>query len=112
MGVGHILFERHAGTLNLPKAHYLNQRSMEIFRQHRMEGPITKIAGNMRFISRVQWANSLGDRVRLIGDTLQALRLLAEKKIQTKHSSTDLNVRHLVIGLNWSIELYWRRLPH
>lgn len=60
MGVDHILFERHAGTSNLPKAHYLNQRSMEIFRQHGMADPVLNKAGSMRYISRVQWATSLG----------------------------------------------------
>jgi hypothetical protein len=33
-GVEHLLVERHDSTSNLPKAHYLNQRTMEIFRQH------------------------------------------------------------------------------
>jgi 2,4-dichlorophenol 6-monooxygenase len=28
LGVDHLLIERHEGTSNLPKAHYLNQRSM------------------------------------------------------------------------------------
>jgi len=30
-GVEHLLVERHDSTSNLPKAHYLNQRTMEIF---------------------------------------------------------------------------------
>ena len=29
-----MLVERHATTSNLPKAHYLNQRTMELLRQH------------------------------------------------------------------------------
>lgn len=35
-GVEHILFERHSGSSVFPKAHYLNQRTMEIFRLHGM----------------------------------------------------------------------------
>src|ERR1700761_4142510 len=35
-GVEHFLFEKHHVTSILPKAHYLNQRTMEIFRQHGM----------------------------------------------------------------------------
>ena len=35
-GVEHVLFEKHHTTSILPKAHYLNQRTMEIFRQHGM----------------------------------------------------------------------------
>ena len=33
-GVDFLTIERHASTSILPKAHYLNQRTMEIFRQH------------------------------------------------------------------------------
>ncbi|GAA0592016.1 aromatic ring hydroxylase [Kribbella sandramycini] len=33
-GVDHLLIERHPTTSHLPKAHYLNPRTMEIFRQH------------------------------------------------------------------------------
>ncbi|KAH6974323.1 FAD binding domain-containing protein [Ilyonectria sp. MPI-CAGE-AT-0026] len=59
-GVDHIVFERHAGTSKLPKAHYLNQRSMEILRQYGMSEPVIEKSGTMRFISRVQWSSSLG----------------------------------------------------
>jgi 2,4-dichlorophenol 6-monooxygenase len=33
---------------------------MEIFRQHDMMEPVSKIAGSMRYISRVGWYTSLG----------------------------------------------------
>ncbi|KAM5357362.1 hypothetical protein ACJZ2D_016338 [Fusarium nematophilum] len=59
-GVDHIMFERHAGTSKLPKAHYLNQRSMEILRQYGLADPIIEKSGTMRYISRVQWSSSLG----------------------------------------------------
>jgi hypothetical protein len=36
LGVAHYLFEKHPGTSILPKAHYLNQRTMEIWRSHGM----------------------------------------------------------------------------
>lgn len=35
-GIASMLVERHETTSNLPKAHYLNQRTMEIFREHGM----------------------------------------------------------------------------
>jgi 2,4-dichlorophenol 6-monooxygenase len=35
-GIDHVLIERHTGTSVLPKAHYLNQRTMEIFQAHNM----------------------------------------------------------------------------
>jgi len=34
LGVDHLLVEKHPGTSHLPKAHFLNQRSMEVLRQH------------------------------------------------------------------------------
>jgi 2,4-dichlorophenol 6-monooxygenase len=33
-GIDHLVVERHEGTSILPKAHSLNQRFMEIMRQH------------------------------------------------------------------------------
>ena len=60
LDVDHILFERHASTSYLPKAHYLNQRTMEIYRQHGMADEIITQAGTTRHISRVQWSSSLG----------------------------------------------------
>jgi 2,4-dichlorophenol 6-monooxygenase len=60
MRVDHILFERHSWTSNLSKAQYLKQRSMELFRQHGTADPVIEKAGSMRYISRIQWATSLG----------------------------------------------------
>jgi len=34
LGVDSLLVERHATSGRMPKARYLNQRTMEIFRQH------------------------------------------------------------------------------
>lgn len=59
-GVGHFLFERHAGTSILPKAHYLNQRTMETFRLHEMNKEIAKRSCPARQMSQVAWATSLG----------------------------------------------------
>lgn len=52
--------EKHAGTSILPKAHYLNQRTMEIFRQHNMAEWIKKVGCPIRNMGRTDWRSSLG----------------------------------------------------
>ena len=59
-GVRHVLFERKTGASALPKAHYLNQRTMETFRLHNMHKEIKRQSCPSRFMSQVAWATSLG----------------------------------------------------
>ncbi|MCZ9347354.1 FAD-dependent monooxygenase, partial [Streptomyces sp. TRM76130] len=59
-GVRHLLVERRESTSVLPRAHYLNQRTMEIFRQYGIADDVYRIScppGNM---SEVVWSTSLG----------------------------------------------------
>src|ERR1700731_2254375 len=58
-GVGHLLVERHPDTSKLPKAHYLNQRSMEIFRQHGLDGAVTEQGAPLEKFGKVRWQTSL-----------------------------------------------------
>ncbi|KAF2490671.1 hypothetical protein BU16DRAFT_595162 [Lophium mytilinum] len=58
--VEHVLFERHDATSRLPKAHYLNQRSMEVLRQHHMESEILEKGSPLWNMSQVAWQSSLG----------------------------------------------------
>jgi 2,4-dichlorophenol 6-monooxygenase len=59
-GVEHVLFERHATTSVLPKAHYLNQWTMEILRQHKMSDEIVSRGAPLKNFSHVAWATSFG----------------------------------------------------
>ena len=59
-GIEHILFERHSSTSIMPKAHYLNQRTMEVLRQHKMTKEIDKKGAPLKNFSHVAWATSLG----------------------------------------------------
>ncbi|KAB8212104.1 FAD binding domain-containing protein [Aspergillus parasiticus] len=59
-GVEHVLLEKHAGTSILPKAHYLNQRTMEILRNHDMVEEILQKTCPPRHMSQVAWQTSLG----------------------------------------------------
>jgi 2,4-dichlorophenol 6-monooxygenase len=54
------LFERHEGTSILPKAHGINQRTMEIFRQHGISEAIKAVGCPPRNMSQVLWQTSLG----------------------------------------------------
>jgi 2,4-dichlorophenol 6-monooxygenase len=59
-GIDHFLFERHTSTSIMPKAHYLNQRTMEILRQHNIADEIIKQSAPLKNFSQVAWATSLG----------------------------------------------------
>lgn len=60
LGVESLLVERHAGTSHLPKAHYLNQRTMEVFRQYGVADPIYAAGAGPEHFGRVHWTTSLG----------------------------------------------------
>ena len=60
LGVEHLMIERRPGSGALPKAHYLNQRTMEIFRQHGVAEAIYEVGAPMENMGRVNWATSLG----------------------------------------------------
>ncbi|KAJ5174154.1 uncharacterized protein N7482_000031 [Penicillium canariense] len=58
-GVDHVLCERHLSTSILPKAHIINQRTMEILRQHGMVDAIEKEATPPQQMCQVLWQTSL-----------------------------------------------------
>jgi 2,4-dichlorophenol 6-monooxygenase len=67
--VGHLLIERHPGTSNLPKAHYLNQRTMEVLRQYSVADPVYAAGAPMEKFGRIRWMTSLGGDGPLDGRT-------------------------------------------
>ncbi|HEX4248493.1 MAG TPA: FAD-dependent monooxygenase [Pseudonocardia sp.] len=60
LGVEHLLVERHTSTSHLPKAHYLNQRTMEIFRQHGVAESVYEVGTPPEMFGKVRWRTSLG----------------------------------------------------
>ncbi|BBA96367.1 putative monooxygenase [Actinacidiphila reveromycinica] len=58
-GVAHLLVERHADTAHVPKAHYLNQRTMEIFRQHGLDAPMVEQGAPLELFGGLRWLTSL-----------------------------------------------------
>ncbi|MGE3773028.1 MAG: FAD-dependent monooxygenase, partial [Gammaproteobacteria bacterium] len=60
LGVPHLLVERHAGTSVLPKAHYLNQRTMEVMRQHGLAERLYAVGTPLANMGKVRWRTTLG----------------------------------------------------
>ncbi|MGW2328138.1 FAD-dependent monooxygenase [Streptomyces sp. NPDC001700] len=58
-GVRHLLVERRESTSVLPRAHYLNQRTMEMFRQHGIADDVYRISAPLANMSEVVWRTSL-----------------------------------------------------
>ncbi|MFJ8113654.1 FAD-dependent monooxygenase [Streptomyces sp. NPDC096132] len=71
LGVQSLLVERHPGCSHLPKAHILNQRTMEIFRELGVADDVYKRGAPRANMSTVAWSTSLAgprsEHGRLIG---------------------------------------------
>ncbi len=72
LGVRSLLVERNPGTTDLPRAHILNQRTMEIFSQHGLAEQVYAEGSSLEHMGRISFRTSLGgdgpfDR-RKIGD--------------------------------------------
>src|SRR3546814_16712605 len=59
-GIESWLVERYPTTSPAPKAHYLNQRTMEIFREIGIAEKIYSVSTPQENMSRVGWFTSLG----------------------------------------------------
>jgi 2,4-dichlorophenol 6-monooxygenase len=60
LGIDHLLVERHPSTSVLPKAHYLNQRTMEVYRQHGIADAIYEVGCPIEKFGQIRWMTSLG----------------------------------------------------
>jgi 2,4-dichlorophenol 6-monooxygenase len=73
LGVESLLVERHDGTSHLPKAHYLNQRTMEIFRQYGVADSVYAVGAGLENFGKVRWTTSLGGDGPLDGRTFYTM---------------------------------------
>ena len=71
--VPHLLVERHSDTSPLPKAHYLNQRTMEVMRYHGLEGAIREHAAPIANAALTRQRTTLGGDGPLDGRDLYAI---------------------------------------
>lgn len=60
LGVDHLLVERHDTTSHLPKAHYLNQRTLEMYRQHGIDEAIYEVGAPLDRFGKIRWVTSIG----------------------------------------------------
>lgn len=60
LGVPSLLIERHSSPSPMPKARYLNQRTMEIFRQQGLADAIYARSLPLEYMSTTRWCTSLG----------------------------------------------------
>jgi 2,4-dichlorophenol 6-monooxygenase len=60
LGVDYLLVDRHQSTCTLPKAHYLNQRTMEIFRQHGVAEAIYVRSAPQENMAKTYWITTIG----------------------------------------------------
>ncbi|KAL5356328.1 FAD binding domain-containing protein [Aspergillus floccosus] len=73
LGIEHLLFEKHPGTSRLPRAHYINQRSMEIFRQHGIAERILATSCPPKNLCRTDWRTPPGGNGAFDGRLLVSL---------------------------------------
>lgn len=71
LGIDFLTIERNPATTDHPRAHILNQRTLEIFRQHGLADAVYKDGASLKLMERIVFMTSLGgsgplDR-RLIG---------------------------------------------
>ncbi|WP_194827273.1 FAD-dependent monooxygenase [Nocardia sp. XZ_19_231] len=73
LGVDHLLIEQRGETSRLPKAHYLSQRTMELYRQHGVADAITAVGAPLDKFGKVVWQTSLTGRGPYDGKVLYEL---------------------------------------
>ena len=61
-GVDHLLVERHPGTAHTPRAHIVNQRTIEIFRRLGVSERFHQVATPQHLMSNNLWVTTLADR--------------------------------------------------
>ncbi|WP_329172696.1 FAD-dependent monooxygenase [Streptomyces sp. NBC_01477] len=72
-GVGHLLVERRADTSRLPKAHYLNQRTMGVFRQHGLADDVSRPGAGPEQFGTVRWQTTLTGQGPLDGRVIHEM---------------------------------------
>lgn len=60
LGIDSLLIERHPKPSPMPKARYLNQRTMEIYRQQGLANAIYERSLPIQYIETTRWVTSLG----------------------------------------------------
>jgi 2,4-dichlorophenol 6-monooxygenase len=86
-GIEHHLVERHVSTSPLPKAHYLNQRTMEVFRQYNVADAIYEVGTPQQFMGKTRFVTSLGGDGELDRRTLLTMDAFGGGELSDKYAS-------------------------
>jgi len=81
-GIDNLLVERHTTTSHLPKAHYYNQRTMEIFREHGIADTIYERGTPFENMGCVVWMTSLSGDGPLDGKLLYKMDAFGGGKLE------------------------------
>ncbi|MFD7446631.1 FAD-dependent monooxygenase [Streptomyces sp. NPDC059909] len=68
-GVEHVLVERHPGTAHTPRAHIINQRTVEILRHLGIEDRFHRVATPQRYMRNNLWVTSLAGQEIIRSET-------------------------------------------
>lgn len=82
-GIDNLLVERHTTTSHLPKAHYYNQRTMEIFREHGIADTIYARGTPFENMGCVMWMTSLSGNGPLDGKLLYKMDAFGGGKLES-----------------------------
>lgn len=101
LGVDCLVIERHESTSPLPKAHYLNQRSMEIFRRHGVAEAIYAKGAPRKNSAKIRWCTSLGGDGPVDGKLLYASDVMGggdlEPLYELKGATRSVHIPQLYI---------------
>lgn len=86
-GIENLLVERHATTSHLPKAHYYNQRTMEIFREHGIADTIYQRGTPMEHMGCVVWMTSLSGDGPLDGKLLYKMDAFGGGRLEARYTA-------------------------
>lgn len=86
-GIESFLVERHSGTSHLPKAHYLNQRTMEILHEHGIAETIYERGTPFENMGCVVWLTSLGGEGPLDRKTIYRMDAFGGGKLQATYEA-------------------------
>jgi 2,4-dichlorophenol 6-monooxygenase len=87
LGVDHLLVERHPTTSHLPKAHYLNQRTMEVFRQHGVADAVYRVGCPIEKFGKVRWLTSLGGDGELDRRTIHEMAAFGGGELRARYEA-------------------------
>lgn len=85
LGVENYMIEKYPTTSPAPKAHYLNPRTMEIFREMGLSDAIYQRSTPMENMSSVGWYTSLGGDGPLDGKTIYVMDAFGGGKLKEKY---------------------------